>query len=226
MKTDFGLSVVLHLFVVITMLVSSPFENGEQEFGEVIRVSLTALPAMPSTELLPPIQIPQALETEPVEIPLEEPATAPSIVIDEQEEPEKKPKDKTYQPKVEPGKGNRAGGQEGSTEVETGGGTPFTGATIDNATFDYPYWFTQAFYKIQLNWRNPVAADYSIVCVVYFQVIKSGRVIELGIEETSGIRTYDEACLRAIERSAPFPPLPGDFRDEIIGITLPFKYEP
>jgi TonB family protein len=97
---------------------------------------------------------------------------------------------------------------------------------VDNASFDYPYWFTQAFYKIQSNWRNPVSADYSIVCAIYFQVLKSGRVIELRVEESSGVRAYDEACLRAVERSTPFPPLPRAFPDEIIGITLPFKYEP
>jgi TonB family protein len=163
------------------------------------------------------------LESEPTEIPLEKPATAPEAKIDAQEEkPTKKPKDRPYQPL----ESRREGELEGAAEVETGGGTPFAGAIIDNATFDYPYWFTQAFYKIQSNWRNPVAADYSIVCVVYFQVIKSGRVIELRIEEPSGIRTYDEACLRSVEHSAPFPPLPSGFRDEIIGITLPFKYEP
>lgn len=107
-----------------------------------------------------------------------------------------------------------------------GAGSPFQGATIDNARFNYPYWFTQAFNKIRSNWRNPVSADAPIVCLVYFQVIKSGRVIETRIEESSGIPAFDKACLTAIERSAPFPPLPRDFADEIIGMTLPFQYKP
>ncbi len=229
MKWDIGLSLALHLLVVAAMLVASPLEPGKHDFGEVIRVSLTTLPPMPSPqpEPLPPVRIPKALQPEPVEIPLEEPSTAPEIKIDKPEEkPEKKLKDKPYQPKAEPGANRQTGQPEGSTEVATSGSTPFAGATIDNATFDYPYWFTQAFYKIQSNWRNPVAADYSIVCVIYFQVIKSGRLIKTRIEESSGTRAYDEACLAAIERSAPFPPLPKGFRDEIIGITLPFKYEP
>ena len=71
-----------------------------------------------------------------------------------------------------------------------------------------------------------MAIDATIVCVIYFQVIKSGRVIEKRVEETSGIPAFDQACLQAVERSTPFPPLPRDFTDEIIGITLPFQYKP
>jgi len=112
-------------------------------------------------------------------------------------------------------------------ESATGGeGSPFAGATIDNASFNYPYWFTQAFRKIRSNWRNPVSHQGTLVCVIYFQVIQSGRVINLQIRESSGIDAFDDACLRSVERSAPFPPLPREFREEIIGINLPFKYQP
>jgi hypothetical protein len=48
MKWDIGLSVALHLAVVTAMLVASPFEIKKRDFGEVIRVSLTALPPMMS----------------------------------------------------------------------------------------------------------------------------------------------------------------------------------
>jgi outer membrane biosynthesis protein TonB len=44
--------------------------------------------------------------------------------------------------------------------------------------------------------------------------------------QPSGIPAFDNGCVQAIENSAPFPPLPEDFRDEIIGITIPFKYQP
>ena len=44
------------------------------------------------------------------------------------------------------------------------------------------------------------------------------------IKQSSGIDAVDRDCIAAIERSAPFPPLPREFRDEIIGITVPIKY--
>jgi len=106
--------------------------------------------------------------------------------------------------------------------VESAQGSPFAGATVDNANFNYPYWFTQTFNKIANNMRNTTNVDNRIFCTIYFQVLKSGRVIELRIEKSSGYPDFDEACLAAVERSAPFPPLPNDFIDEIIGITLPF----
>jgi TonB family protein len=42
---------------------------------------------------------------------------------------------------------------------------------------------------------------------------------------SSGISRFDDACVLAIQRSAPFPPLPKNFREEIIGITLPIKFD-
>jgi TonB family protein len=168
--------------------------------------------------------IPQpAVEAMP-EIPIENPASLPETVVPEKPKP--KPKDK---PKTKPVAAGNDLKTTGGNQIETsatGAGSPFSGATIDNASFNYPYWFTQAFHKIQSNWRNPVAADGTVVCVIYFQVIKSGRVIEKRVEESSGIPAFDQACLQAVERSTPFPPLPRDFNDEIIGITLPFQYKP
>ena len=170
---------------------------------------------------------------EPDEIPVSDPRSRPEAVIKEPEEVIEPEPEAQQEPAPEPKPSRSAtpADTEGGEQQEihspvTGGGSPFAGATIDNVTFNYPYWFTQAFNKILRNWRNPVAADGAIVCVVYFQVIKSGRVIESKVQVSSGIRPFDDACLRAVERSAPFPELPRDFRDEIIGITLPFKYEP
>jgi TonB family protein len=57
-------------------------------------------------------------------------------------------------------------------------------------------------------------------------VIRSGRVIEARVEQGSGIDLFDQACVASIQRSNPFPPLPANFADEIIGITIPFKYDP
>ncbi|RKX24009.1 MAG: hypothetical protein DRP45_09160 [Candidatus Zixiibacteriota bacterium] len=97
-----------------------------------------------------------------------------------------------------------------------------SGAVVDNSAFQYPFWFSLTWGKISQNFRVPVAIDGKVYCDIYFQVIKSGRVIESRIANPSGIAQFDKACLEAVERSAPFPPLPRDFLDEIIGITITF----
>ena len=218
MKRDIVLSLCLHAAIILATVVSAPFDlKRQKDFGEVIRVSLTSLPEITPSEPTP-ITVPKPMEEVLPDIPIDDPTTAEKAVIEPKPEKKEKPKT-TGQVPSDAGTGEK--------EIEssaTGGGSPFQGATIDNASFDYPYWFTQAFNKIAGNWRNPVGSDATLVCVIYFQVIRSGRLIKLRVETSSGFGAFDDACLQAVQSSAPFPPLPREFRDEIIGITLPFKY--
>ncbi|RME22661.1 MAG: energy transducer TonB [Candidatus Zixiibacteriota bacterium] len=82
------------------------------------------------------------------------------------------------------------------------------------------------FNKIASNMRHSVVTDATLICVIYFQVLQSGRIVNLKVIQSSGYQEFDDACMAAVSRSAPFPPLPRDFSDEIIGITLPIKYTP
>ncbi len=226
MKRDIFFSVVLHVVVIGMTVFASPFEvRSPSDYDEVIRVSLETLSEIPSPQAEPPepvvIQTPQPAAAEEIpDIAVGELTTADEAVAEEKPPPKPTVTDE------------QVTGRPGTEQEEqihspiTGGGSPFAGATIDNSAFNFPYWFTQAFNKILRNWRNPVAADGALVCVVYFQVIKSGRVIEVEVKTSSGIGAFDDGCLHAVSRSAPFPPLPRSFGDEIIGITLPFKYEP
>ena len=234
MKREIVYSVLLHTVVLVLTVFSSPFDTGSKpDYTEVIRVSLLASEEVyPVSEEAEPviIQTPAAMPKELPEIPIGEPTTSDEAPVDEEPEPEPEPKPEGP-PETTPTvtRSEAAGDGGGEEEIHspvTGGRSPFAGATIDNASFSYPYWFTQAFNKILRNWRNPVAADGAVVCVVYFQVIKSGRVVDVEVKNSSGLETFDDACVRAVQRSTPFPPLPREFRDEIIGITLPFKYEP
>ncbi len=241
MKRDFAISVGLHLAVVAATLLAAPFTiQSERSYDEVIRVSLTAAPmianAAPEPEPAPlqPVETPAAsMEEELPDIPLDDPTTKDEV--EEVEEPEPEPEQPKPKPETRPAEQQPQGkpdaqqsegeGSEIDTEA-TAAGSPFAGATVDNASFDYPYWFRLAFGKIQNNWRNTVAIDATLVCEIRFQVISSGRVIDVKVVESSGIERFDQDCVAAIERAAPFPPLPRDFREEIIGITIPFKFEP
>lgn len=225
-KRDVFWSLLIHVVIIGATVISSPFDVSHQkDYGDVIKVSLAVLPVLltPEPVELPTPITPEALVDAPPEIPLDDPTTLPETVVPEKPKPKKK---KTNKPTSKPAASNDQKKDQPVEAPGAGAGSPFAGATIDNARFNYPYWFTQAFNKIRTNWRNPVSADAPIVCLIYFQVIKSGRVIESRIEESSGIPAFDKACLAAIEKSAPFPPLPRDFADEIIGMTLPFQYKP
>ena len=223
MKRDVLYSVFLHLGIVMLVLLSSPFSPQTQSFdyGDVIKIKAVYIPKNVAQKTVAPISVPKALPEESVEIPIDKPTSIKDEVkID-------KPKPKKVQQTEN--QNNESTGSSTGTENEiettnTDTGSPFAGATVDNASFDYPYWFVQAFNKINFNFKKTVPLDGSVICVVYFQVIKSGRVIDVKIKQSSGIDAVDRDCIAAIERSAPFPPLPSEFRDEIIGITVPIKY--
>jgi len=235
-KLDVTFSIALHLCVLAATVVSSPFLGDHKiDLGEVIRVQLTAMPAASQPAPVQPLTVPTPVEETVEDIPMSDPALKEKVAVSEKkpDPPKKKPKPKPKKETPAAAKPPESQAKSGSgTELKeidapvTGEGSMFEGAKIDNESFDYPYWFTQAFNKINSNFRNPIAYDGTLVCVVYFQVIRSGRMLDVKVETSSGIEAFDNACLIAVERSAPFPPLPKGFRDEIIGLTLPVKWTP
>lgn len=234
MKRDIVFSLVLHALIICATLWSVPIKwRKEVTYDDIISVQLTAPSEILPTEpvLLESVEIPEPIAEEPPEIPITSPTTLEETTVTEKPKPKPKPKPKKPEQRKkkttsEPKSSGTSQGENKEIETPGGSGSPFAGATVDNASFNYPYWFTQTFNKIATNWKNPVVYDGTIVCTIYFQVIRSGRIIEMRIEKTSGISEFDESCMRAVSGAAPFPPLPSQFRDEIIGLTLPFKHSP
>jgi len=230
---DFFASVMLHAVVVAVTIFASPLNiRKPHELGEVIHVGMVSMdqiaPAkITPTEPEPTPEIPQALKAEPEDVTLKAPTTKPAADI---AKPVQKPKPKAEKPKTKPssdeakpGEQNQAGTPEGKIDVQAPSGSGVSGMGVDNASFNYPYWFTQAFMKLSQNFRIPIVIDGQVTCDVYFQVIKSGRVIERKVVTSSSIPQFDQACLGAVDRAAPFPPLPREFLDEIIGIYVTFS---
>jgi len=227
---DLIISIILHLAVLSAFLISSPFKpKVNTDLGDVVRVRLTGMPAseQPPPKEIKPVELPSPIEVDEPVVPVMEVASATKAAVIEKPKPKPKQKEK-YQPKSEQGEEERAGKEGGTKDVskDLGAGSKFGGATIDNASFTYPYWFDQAFSKIERNWTNPVYANTKLQCTIYFQVIRSGRIIKIEVKESSGIPAYDRACERAVELAQPLPPLPDSFTEEIIGISLIFPYEP
>jgi len=238
---DFIYSLILHAGVIGLTFLTSPFEiKGHDNYDEVIQVSLLSAPPASSAPAestpVPPepvaVTTPPPVEEEEEDIPVGKPETEDKAEITPEEKPPEE--EKPPPPKENVVQQQQQAATEGSGDDEsavihspaTAGSSPFAGATINNASFDYPYWFTQAFNKVRSHWRNPVSSDAPLICTIYFEVIKSGRVIVARVEQSSGVPIFDEACLQAVNQSAPFPPLPRQFADEVIGITLPFKGVP
>jgi periplasmic protein TonB len=59
---------------------------------------------------------------------------------------------------------------------------------------------------------------------VKFKVSPSGDLISREVKTSSGSKVLDDAAIAAIERAAPFPPIPREASNEPVTISVPFKF--
>ena len=77
--------------------------------------------------------------------------------------------------------------------------------------------------RIKRNW-NPPKGDASKRVVVLFKIGRDGRLLSIRVGKSSGSVANDEAAKAAIELTAPFKPLPPEFKGSSIDIEFTFDY--
>lgn len=81
--------------------------------------------------------------------------------------------------------------------------------------------------KIAENWYNPYQnTNLNLKAVIFFKINKEGKIEEVKVEKSSQKEDYDEYCKRAVLLTKNLPPLPEDFRAEVLKIHLEFEYKP
>ncbi len=122
-----------------------------------------------------------------------------------------------------PGSGIRLGNGLGSGSDT---GSAFS-SQIGLSNFPFTYYLQIIINRVSSNWFTSLVdpgVSGSFQATVHFKIYKNGQISELKIEESSGIRSLDLSALRAIQTSAPFPPLPRAYEDEYLGIYLIFEH--
>ena len=77
--------------------------------------------------------------------------------------------------------------------------------------------------KIKANW-HPIKDEKAKKIVVFFSIAKDGRLISSKIIQSSGDLLTDNIALESIKMSAPFKPLPVEFKGESVPIEFTFDY--
>ena len=77
--------------------------------------------------------------------------------------------------------------------------------------------------RIKANW-DPPRGDESKRVVLLFTIAKDGRLLNVKVVKSSGTPAADKAALAAVELTAPFRPLPSEFRGSNIDIQFTFDY--
>lgn len=96
-----------------------------------------------------------------------------------------------------------------------------SGKAGTDEVFPYGYYLDRVLGMIESNWFRPPASAETrsrVLC----RIDRTGRVLEVGLEEPSTSPAFDRAALRAVYAAAPFPPLPQGFRGSTLTLHLEF----
>lgn len=101
-----------------------------------------------------------------------------------------------------------------------GGGAPGVDALAEP---DFGAYMSELQRRIRRNWTPPEAQEDKRI-VMMFSIARDGRLLNIRMARGSGSAAADSAARSAIERSAPFRPLPPEFRGNSINIEFTFDY--
>lgn len=112
-------------------------------------------------------------------------------------------------------------GEPGALRSPTGAIGLGAGGGAAEEPFPFTYYLTRFVGVVESNWfRPPVPSETR--CRVRCRIDRTGRLLEAGIEEESGVPAFDRAALRAIYAATPFPPLPQGFGGAALTLHLDF----
>ena len=77
--------------------------------------------------------------------------------------------------------------------------------------------------RIKRNW-SPPKGDSSKRVVITFTIGRDGRLLSHRVTKSSGVPLADRAAMSAIELTAPFRPLPPEFKGQSVPIEFKFDY--
>ena len=115
------------------------------------------------------------------------------------------------------GGGGSGGGNPGPGNP---GGTPGIDAIKEP---DFGPYMRDLQRRIKMNW-NPPKGNESKRVVLLFKIAKDGRLLSCSVFKSSGLPSADQAALDAVKLTAPFKPLPVEYKNSSIDIQFTFDY--
>jgi periplasmic protein TonB len=166
-----------------------------------------------------------------------EPVRPPASREPEMVEPTKAPPKKTPPPEQNPAKDPASRTPTRGKEVQTGSTVADTGAKgqgfglssggggssgyLDVANFCCPEYLTTMLDLIHRNWDSKQKTDGSTK--VKFVIQRDGRIVDVVVEQSSGVPALDYMAMRAVQLTR-MPPLPAPFTEPALPVHLIFDY--
>lgn len=217
------LSLVAHLIVITIVFVSVPTTSRHLTFGPVYSVSLVS----------PEVVLPRNQESSIMKE-IEKSADAGSSVVFKKEMSRSvsTPVKKEETNKVNIEKAISAIKQkepipEASAPVMAAGrAVPSTGVKVSGSEVNAQRqeYIGVVWAKIQKNWSLPptLVPKENIEAVIAVRIARSGGLEFVNFEKRSGNSYFDDAALKTVKKSSPFPPFPARLTDGNIEIGIRF----
>lgn len=118
------------------------------------------------------------------------------------------------------GSGYGRGSGSGGGNPGGGGGRPGIDAIREP---DFGPYMRELQRRIKMNWDPPKGNESKRV-VLLFKIAKDGRLLSCSVFKSSGLPNADKAAINAVHLSAPFRPLPPEYKNSSIDIQFTFDY--
>jgi TonB family protein len=175
----------------------------------------------PSRDPMPPVYQVSLVSAATLAPEPRRPEPRPEEAVEEEEPPEPEAKEKIPDPDSKPEPAREQPTRETPTPGpemgrETGLDLP---VTLEGRPFRFPWYLEQLVRKIERNWRP---SSNTLHANVYFRIARNGRISDIKIAEESGNFLFDQSARRAVEASAPMPPLPDEYDGDYLGVYFDF----
>lgn len=220
----------------VALLIILPFVPGlfaEEEMGlDVYSVQLVDIQsAPPRVEETPEAEVEEPVETppEPVEevveerVP-EEPVQQPRRVTMRREETEQR---ESLADRLADRLREQDQEREESPEVQPEQPQPAASAsaTVTVSRFPYAWYLSIIQGKVSSNWNQPssrLIMQDRLSTQVSFRIQRDGSTDLVTVRRSSGLPNVDQSAVKAVRSSTPFPPLPDDYQEDHLDVTIDF----
>ena len=98
-------------------------------------------------------------------------------------------------------------------------------AVVTASRFPYSWYLSIIQGKVRLNWKQPssrLISNEKLSAQISFRIAPSGDIEVVTVRRSSGLQNVDQSAVTAVRDSAPFPPLPDDYMDDHLDVTIDF----
>ena len=98
-------------------------------------------------------------------------------------------------------------------------------ATVTVSRFPYAWYLSIIQGKVSSNWKQPssrLITREQLSTQVSFRIRRDGTVELVTVRRSSGLSNVDQSAVKAVKSSMPFPPLPDDYMEDHLDVTIDF----